>query len=397
MRGLARGTPGGRPGSIDDPADSRATTALAHRSRVHPPRSSWTRNARTGGGPRGGGRESASGSAVNATSASPATSPTRTHERQSGRPVGRPSPRPGVGAATAARETAASTTLPTTWIHGRWRVGAAEAAARRRAHHRAPGGRRARTRGRGVRWRRRCTGPPTASAADTDRTTSTEAPRPAATPVGGPGRPSAARRSEVGARGGPAWRPRPRPAAPRRTRAERSRPPLTTDATVTNMAGERPDFYSLIAQNRRRTWLLMFCLLPAPRASWASPSPCPVGWGPGRGDRDRRRALGHAHVHVVLPVRHARPCGPPGRSRPTRVEFSRLHNLVQEVSIAAGIPPPRVYVVHDPAPNAFATGRNEEKAAVAVTTGLTRQDEPRRARGRRWPMSWPTSATTTSS
>ncbi|MGH2704741.1 MAG: M48 family metalloprotease [Actinomycetota bacterium] len=49
---------------------------------------------------------------------------------------------------------------------------------------------------------------------------------------------------------------------------------------------------------------------------------------------------------------------------------ARLHNIVEGLSIAAGIPKARVYVVTDPAPNAFATGRNPEHAAVAVTTGL---------------------------
>ncbi len=51
-------------------------------------------------------------------------------------------------------------------------------------------------------------------------------------------------------------------------------------------------------------------------------------------------------------------------------EFARLHNLVEEMAIAAGLPKPRVYVVHDPAPNAFATGRDPEHAAIAATTGL---------------------------
>ncbi len=51
-------------------------------------------------------------------------------------------------------------------------------------------------------------------------------------------------------------------------------------------------------------------------------------------------------------------------------DYPRLHNLVEGLSLAAGIPKPRVYVVHDPAPNAFATGRDPENAAVAVTTGL---------------------------
>jgi heat shock protein HtpX len=50
--------------------------------------------------------------------------------------------------------------------------------------------------------------------------------------------------------------------------------------------------------------------------------------------------------------------------------YNQLHNIVEGLSIAAGIPKPRVYVVEDTAPNAFATGRNPEHAAVAVTTGL---------------------------
>lgn len=51
-------------------------------------------------------------------------------------------------------------------------------------------------------------------------------------------------------------------------------------------------------------------------------------------------------------------------------EFYELHNVVEEVALAAGIPKPKVYVIHDEAPNAFATGRNPRNAAVAVTTGL---------------------------
>ncbi len=51
-------------------------------------------------------------------------------------------------------------------------------------------------------------------------------------------------------------------------------------------------------------------------------------------------------------------------------EYRRLHNLVEGLCIASGIPKPGVYVVHDPAPNAFATGRDPKHAAIAVTTGL---------------------------
>ncbi len=55
------------------------------------------------------------------------------------------------------------------------------------------------------------------------------------------------------------------------------------------------------------------------------------------------------------------------------VQYRRLHNLVEGLCIASGIPKPRVYVIDDPAPNAFATGRNPKNAAIAVTTGLLEQ------------------------
>ena len=52
------------------------------------------------------------------------------------------------------------------------------------------------------------------------------------------------------------------------------------------------------------------------------------------------------------------------------VRYKQLHNLVEGMAIASGMPKPRVYVVEDEAPNAFATGRDPEHSAVAVTTGL---------------------------
>ncbi|MGB0925352.1 MAG: M48 family metalloprotease [Minisyncoccia bacterium] len=47
-----------------------------------------------------------------------------------------------------------------------------------------------------------------------------------------------------------------------------------------------------------------------------------------------------------------------------------LHRMVENLSITAGLPKPKIFIVTDPAPNAFATGRNAENAVVAVTTGL---------------------------
>ncbi|MEL4403212.1 M48 family metalloprotease, partial [Shewanella algae] len=50
-----------------------------------------------------------------------------------------------------------------------------------------------------------------------------------------------------------------------------------------------------------------------------------------------------------------------------------LHNLVAELAQRASLPMPRVFVMDETQPNAFATGRNPENAAVAVTTGLMQQ------------------------
>ncbi len=65
---------------------------------------------------------------------------------------------------------------------------------------------------------------------------------------------------------------------------------------------------------------------------------------------------------IALSVSRARPASPD--------EYQRLHNLVEGLCIAGGLPKPGVYVIDDPAPNAFATGRNPNHAAIAVTTGL---------------------------
>jgi heat shock protein HtpX len=51
-------------------------------------------------------------------------------------------------------------------------------------------------------------------------------------------------------------------------------------------------------------------------------------------------------------------------------EYQVLHNVVEEVAIAAGIPKPKVYIMNELQPNAFATGRNPQNASICVTTGL---------------------------
>ena len=65
---------------------------------------------------------------------------------------------------------------------------------------------------------------------------------------------------------------------------------------------------------------------------------------------------------VVLAMSKARPV--------TKEEFPYLYNVVEGLTIAAGLPPPRCYVIDDTAPNAFATGRNPKNSVIVVTTGL---------------------------
>lgn len=76
---------------------------------------------------------------------------------------------------------------------------------------------------------------------------------------------------------------------------------------------------------------------------------------------------------IVLKMSGARPV--------KREEHRELWNIVENLSITAGLPMPKVYIMDDPAPNAFATGRNKEHAVVAVTTGLLRMLEKNELEG----------------
>ncbi len=54
----------------------------------------------------------------------------------------------------------------------------------------------------------------------------------------------------------------------------------------------------------------------------------------------------------------------------SRSDAPQVHSIVEELAKNAGIPKPKIYIVPDPSPNAFATGRNPENAVVAVTQGI---------------------------
>lgn len=70
-----------------------------------------------------------------------------------------------------------------------------------------------------------------------------------------------------------------------------------------------------------------------------------------------------------------------GGEEVSKKDYTFLHNTVEGLAIAADIPKPKVYVVESKAPNAFATGRNPEDGAVAVTTGLLEKLEREEVEG----------------
>lgn len=76
---------------------------------------------------------------------------------------------------------------------------------------------------------------------------------------------------------------------------------------------------------------------------------------------------------IVLKMYRARPV--------SESEAPGVYGMVRELAQSAGLPTPRVYVVDDDTPNAFATGRNPENAVVAVTTGILSALSPRELRG----------------
>ena len=125
--------------------------------------------------------------------------------------------------------------------------------------------------------------------------------------------------------------------------------------------------YDRIASNVRKTWALMFLfVLLIAALGWA------FSYWTGWGAYGVPVAVGIAILmtwgsyfssdKIALSMSRAKPADPS--------EYGQLHNIVEGLTLAAGIPKPRVYIVNDPAPNAFATGRNPKHGAVAVTTGL---------------------------
>jgi heat shock protein HtpX len=131
--------------------------------------------------------------------------------------------------------------------------------------------------------------------------------------------------------------------------------------------GSPASMYDQVASNKRRSWLLiagfaLFVGLVAVAFAYL------IGGGPA----GFVVALAVAGVTSALAYwRSDAVALRMSRARPADAQdHPRYHNIVEGLCIASGLPKPRLYVIEDPAPNAFATGRNPRNAALAVTTGL---------------------------
>ena len=125
--------------------------------------------------------------------------------------------------------------------------------------------------------------------------------------------------------------------------------------------------FEQITSNKRRSVALVFAfVLVVVAVAWAFNTV--IGYGVGGLLVAFVFAAGAAALSywksdaIALAMRHAKQVDADAQPR--------LHNIVEGLCIAAGLPKPRLYVIDDAAPNAFATGRNPRHAALAVTTGL---------------------------
>ena len=125
--------------------------------------------------------------------------------------------------------------------------------------------------------------------------------------------------------------------------------------------------YSQIASNKRRTvFIMLFFVLFVTLISWifdkflnGSPS---LFYGVLIGSVAYAIITYYAGARMALAVN--------GAQEIQKSDNPRLWRIIENIAITDGLPMPRVYIMNDPAPNAFATGRKPDKSAVCVTAGL---------------------------
>ena len=126
--------------------------------------------------------------------------------------------------------------------------------------------------------------------------------------------------------------------------------------------------YKQILQNKRKTVLLVTLFTVLVLA---------IGWAIGYlfgNDPYTGLIITVVILAIYLPITYfsatSQVLGMAGAREIKKEDHPQLFDIVEELSLAARIPMPKVYIVNDPAPNAFATGIKPEKGAVAFTTGL---------------------------
>ncbi len=132
--------------------------------------------------------------------------------------------------------------------------------------------------------------------------------------------------------------------------------------------------YELISRNKRNSWLLVIALviivalIAAVFGRWFGGRQFGMQYALMFGVLGLAFAIVGAlasyfmGTSVIMAVSSARRADPD--------DEIQLHNLVEEMCIASGLPKPDIYIIEDSAPNAFACGRNPEHSAIAVTRGL---------------------------
>jgi heat shock protein HtpX len=124
--------------------------------------------------------------------------------------------------------------------------------------------------------------------------------------------------------------------------------------------------YSAIAANKRNTVIIIggFVLLLGALA---------YGWGVASGNGSSAIwiiafVIGYATFQYYMSGRIA--ISMSGAQEIQKADNPRLYRMVENLAISQGLPMPKVYIINDPAPNAFAAGRDPKHAVVAATTGL---------------------------
>jgi heat shock protein HtpX len=147
------------------------------------------------------------------------------------------------------------------------------------------------------------------------------------------------------------------------------------------MGAMSPTFRDLIAENKRNSVLLVliFCLFTAAIAlilalgivAFNDPDAiAQLRWGEALIAGGVAAALAMLFSLIGYYSGDQFVLAASGARRIRHADDPELFNVVEEMSIAAGVPMPKVYLIDDPALNAFATGRDPQHAAVAITTGL---------------------------